>query len=243
MLRPAILFLALALSPPSAVAEGFVPVLDLETGAVWASRDDARVPGNGGSTFSMVGGEFQTSTAPFIRVSAGLGYGRHSLAATFAPLRLSAGGRGGDPIFFRNVAFDPTQASARYRLDSYRLTYRYALLRTGVLDLELGVTALWRDTEIRLSQPGLSTSERDTRFLPLASFRLAWRLAGPFALSLDGDALATDRSRAEDVALALEFASGPLTFRAGYRVVEGGVDSSRVYNFAWLNQALVGVRY
>lgn len=79
--------------------------------------------------------------------------------------------------------------------------------------------------------------------MPLLSFRLAWRLGGPFALSLDGDALAARQGRVEDVALALEFATGDLTFRAGYRLVEGGVDSKEVYNFAWLNHAAIGVAY
>jgi hypothetical protein len=111
-------------------------------------------------------------------------------------------------------------------------------------DLAVGATGVLRDAEIRISQVGQSSSERNTGFVPLVSFRAAWRFGGgPFALSVDGDALAASQGRLEDVALALEFAAGNLTFRAGYRVLEGGVDNDQVYNFAWLNHALAGVTY
>ena len=239
--------LLLGLSPCLARADGSTlrPVLDLESGVVWASRNDVQVPGSSGTRFSVArGGDFQTDTAPFVRVRAGVSMGRHTLFATFAPLRLSGEGRSGGTILFRGLTFTAGgETTARYRFDTYRLTYRYTLVSLPSLDLAVGATALVRDAEIRLSQPGQSTSERNTGFVPLLSFRLAWRLGGPFALSLDGDALAARQGRVEDVALALEFATGDLTFRAGYRLVEGGVDSKEVYNFAWLNHATIGVAY
>jgi hypothetical protein len=238
---------ALALAPSLVLAEETGPriLLDLETGAVWASRNTAQVPGSSGTRFTLgSGGDFALDTAPFVRARVGATLGRHALFLTFAPLRLSGDGRSDATILFRNLTFTANgDASARYRFDTYRLTYRYTLVSIPSLELALGATALLRDAEIRLSQPGQSSSERNTGFVPLLSFRIAWRLGGPFALSVDGDALAARQGRLEDVALALEMASGDLTFRGGYRLVEGGVDSSTVYNFAWLNHAVVGVSY
>jgi len=242
-----LLLTALLLAPWLARAEGTTPrlTLDLETGAVWASRNTVQVPGRTGTRFTMAsGGDFSLDTAPFVRARIGGSLGRHALFLTFAPVRLSGEGRSGATILFRNLTFTAGgDARARYRFDTYRLTYRYTLVSIPSLDLALGLTALVRDAEIRLSQPGQSTSERNTGFVPLLSFRVAWRLGGPFALSLDGDALAARQGRAEDVALALELATGDLTFRAGYRVLEGGADVSKVHNFAWLNHVLAGVSY
>ncbi len=247
MRRSPLLALALLLVPALARAEerALRPVLDLETGAVWASRNTVQVPGDSGTRFTLAGGgDFQTRTEPYVRVKAGVTYGRHALFATFAPLRFEGSGRSQAEIRFRNLFFTADdQARVRYRFDTYRLTYRYTLVSTSALDLAVGATALVRDAEIRLSQPGQSTSERNTGFVPLLSFRVALRVGGPFALSLDGDALAARQGRAEDVALALEFSTGDLVFRGGYRLIEGGADNRKVYNFAWLNHAGVGVSY
>lgn len=247
MRRP-LLLTALLLAPWLARAEGPASprlTLDLETGAVWASRNTVQVPGRTGTRFTLGGGgDFSLDTAPFVRARIGASLGRHALFFTFAPIRLSGNGRSDATIFFRNLTFTASNdASIRWRFDTYRLTYRYTVVSLRSLDLALGVTALLRDAEIRLSQPGQTASERNTGFVPLLSFRVAWRLGGPFALSLDGDALAARQGRAEDVALALELATGDLTFRAGYRVIEGGADVSAVENFAWLNHLGVGVSY
>ena len=240
--------LSLALLPALARPEepSLHPALDLETGVVWASRNDVAVPGTTGTHFSapVGGGDFQVSPAPYVRVGVALGYGRHTLSLTFAPLRLSGNGLSGANVLFRNVSFtaDP-DASFYYRFDTYRLTYRYALLSDPRFELALGATALLRDSEVSLSQAGVSTAQTNTGLLPLVSFRLAWRFAGAFGLSLDGDGIVFSTGRFEDVALALELATGDLTFRAGYRFVESGTDTQTIYNFAWLNHALVGVSY
>jgi hypothetical protein len=237
--------LLLALLPGRARAEAaLIPSLDLETGVAFATRNDVRVPGDGGTTFSLAGGAFQTDATPYVRVRAGASYGRNELFATFAPLRLSGNGSEGDSIEFRGLAFSPGSSTASYRFDSYRLTYRYALIRNSTIDLQVGATALLRDAEIRLSSAGQSAAQKNLGVVPLLSFRLAWRFGdGPLGLSLDGDAFAAPQGRVEDVSLALEYSTGDLAFRAGYRILEGGTDTKQVYNFALVNFALLGARY
>jgi hypothetical protein len=76
--------------------------------------------------------------------------------------------------------------------------------------------------------------------VPLLSFRFAWRFAPPFALVVDGDALAAPQGRAEDVLAAVEVAlRDGVAVRAGYRIIEGGADNAEVYTFALIH--LVGV--
>jgi hypothetical protein len=249
-----LLSLALSLVPAAASAEagpapaategGPAPFIDLETGGVSASSNVAQVPGDTGTRFTLAAGDFATRIAPFVRVQAGARFGRHTLYATIAPLRLQGNGRSSAPIVFRDQTFTASEAaSARYQLDTYRLTWRYAAVSRTRFELALGATAQVRDAAIRLAEPGHSTVEQDVRFLPLASLRMAGNLGGPFWLTLDGDGIVLPHERAEDVEVALEFRAGEVAFRAGYRLVEGGVDSSHVYNFAWLNHLVVGVRY
>ena len=58
------------------------------------------------------------------------------------------------------------------------------------------------------------------------------------------DALAAPQGRAEDVALLVDYAwSQNIHALAGYRTVEGGSDGGgKVYSFAWLHYAVVGVK-
>jgi hypothetical protein len=231
---------ASALAPSAARAAEPRPFVDLESGLAWAGRNDVRVPGDGGSDFSLAEGSLGTDAAPFVRVKGGVGLGRHTISFVFAPLRLRGSGELGSAVDFAGRSFSGDVA-ARYRLDTYRLTYRYTLVERPAFDLALGATVLVRDAEIRLTSGGVSARKVSLGVLPLASFRAAWRFAGPFALSLDGDALAVPQGRAEDVALSLELASGDLTFRAGYRLLEGGVDSDSVYNIALVHHLVAGV--
>ncbi len=247
MPHPRLLALTLVAAsfPFSAAADGGVrPFLDLEVGAAWTRYNDVQVPGDGGTRFSLSDEAFETQTAPIVRVQAGARWGRHALAATFAPIRLRSNGRGGETILFRGQSFTASEdASARWVFDTYRLTYRYSLVARPPFELALGGTVLVRDAEIRLAEPGHATTEENVGLVPLVSFRIAARLGGPVWLALDGDALASSRGRAEDVLLGLEFRTGELAFRAGYRVLEGGVDGDEVYNFAWIHQVVAGVRY
>ncbi len=234
----------LAALPHAAIAEGLRPFLDLEAGMGWARYNDVQVPGDTGTRFSLSDGAFDSGATPILRVQAGARFGRHALFATFAPVRLQADGSTGETVLFRGQSFTAGEgATARYRFDTYRLTYRYFLVDAPRFELAVGATGLVRNAEIRLSQAGRSTAEKNVGLVPLASLRIAGNLGGPVWLALDGDALASTQGRAEDVALALELRSGELTFRAGYRLLEGGADNDEVYNFAWIHQITAGVRY
>ncbi len=217
--------------------------LDLETGAVLPGSHEVRAP-ESGTTFSLSGGDFQGSTSPFVRVGAGARLGRHTLIVTFAPIRLSGGGVSSGTVGFRGLLFSTGgDGSYRYRLDTYRLVYRYGLVVRPSLELAIGAGAVLRDAELRLSQTAQTAVAHDTGVLPLASLRLGWRFAGPFGLALDGEAGAASGRRLEDASLALEFTSSDLTFRAGYRIAEGGVDAPHLRDLALYHHLLAGVAY
>lgn len=65
---------------------------DVEAGVVFASRNDARIPGDGGTKISLVN-DLSTSPAPAFRLR--LGYriaDRHLITALYAPLQVNARG-------------------------------------------------------------------------------------------------------------------------------------------------------
>lgn len=238
---------ALALTAPAAARAGpsgtahAGPWVDFETGGVWSGYNDVRIPGDTGTRFSLHD-DLTTTGAPFTRVRAGVDFGRHQVWALYAPLKLEAQGVAPADIDFFGTTFAAgTPLRGTYRFDSYRLGWRYRVVDGERLTVALGATAKIRDAAITVCA-ATCTVRSNTGFVPLASFMVHWRFAGPFGLLLDGDALAGGPGRAEDVTLALTWqAAENLTARVGYRIVEGGADTDSVYNFALLNYAAAGL--
>jgi hypothetical protein len=218
------------------------PEASFEAGLAVASRNDARIPGAGGTKLSL-SDELTAGATPAFRLRLGYRFGdRHLLTALYAPLRVTSRGRLTRSVDFAGASFAPGEpVSALYRFDSYRLTYRYSLLRDEAVTLGVGFTGKIRDAEIAL-QGGELGRKTNTGFVPLLHLHLDWRpWAGPFGLLLDADALAAPQGRAEDVLVAVTWrASEPLGLRVGYRMLEGGADNDEVYNFAWIHYGVVG---
>lgn len=234
-LPPAVALLAAAgIAGWPGAAAGATPWVDVEVGGVGAGYNDVRIPGQGGTRFSLTG-DLSTDPAPYTRVRAGVDLGRHLVHALYAPLRLDAQGVAPGPITFDDATFAAgTPLRGRYRFDSYRLGYRYAVVQRDGLTVALGGTAKIRDASISVCAATCAVRS-NTGFVPLASVLVDWRVAGPFGLLLDVEALGGGPGRAEDVLLAATWrASEQVTARLGARIVEGGADTDSVYNFALL---------
>ena len=217
--------------------------VESEAGVVFIGRNDVRIPGNGGTTQSLVD-ELTTDPAPAFRLRVGYRFARrHLVTALYAPLSVNASGSVG-----RDVAFDGgtypggTPLLAVFRFDSYRLTYRYSIVRRDGLDVAAGLTAKIRDAEVSL-YGAEARRKTNTGFVPLVNVHVAWRPKnGPFGVVLDADALAAPQGRAEDVLLAATWSFRPgVEVRVGYRMVEGGADNDEVYTFSWLHYVVAGL--
>ena len=233
---------AMLLIAPVAASADVRVFADVEGAAAWAGRNDVRIPGAGGTKLSLVN-DLSSDVAPTFRARLGVVLAeRHVLFGTYAPVRLgSRGTLPRDTVFAGETFAAGSAVEARFRFDSYRLTYRYGLVRSERIDLDLGATAFLRDAAISL-QGARFAEKANVGFVPLLSFRFAWRFAPPFALVIDGDALAAPQGRAEDVLGAVEVAlRDGVAVRAGYRIIEGGADNAEVYNFALIHHVGVGL--
>ena len=216
---------------------------DIEAGVVFASRNDTRIPGNGGTDLSLVR-DLSTPPAPAFRLR--LGYriaDRHLITALYAPLQVNATGTLDRDVTFAGGTFPAgSPVLAVYRFDSYRLTYRYSFVWQDGLDVAAGLTAKIRDAETSLY--GVDARRKtNTGFVPLLNVHVAWRPNdGDFGVLFDADALAAPQGRAEDVLLAATWrVRKGIDLRAGYRMVEGGADNDEVYSFAWFHYAMAGL--
>ncbi len=216
--------------------------LDLETGAVFSGYNDVQIPKETGTRFSLTK-DLETDPDYFFRVRLSYSFNhRHHVSALAAPLRLDASGKVDRPIRFNQVEFGANiPLKARYRFDSYRLTYRYDVHRRERLTVGIGFTAKIRDASISLEDGEKKTEKKNTGFVPLLNFKVDWRFGKRFGLLLEGDALAAPQGRAEDVLIAMQYKlNKKVTLKLGYRLLEGGADVDEVYNFTLVNYVAVG---
>lgn len=220
-------------------------LIDLESGLVFTGYNNVRIPGDKGTLFTLKD-DLIPKTEPFYRIR--LNYtikSRHTLSLLYAPLETKSEGSVANDILFRGVLFPAnSKIAGTYKFNSYRLTYRYDIVKKARIELGLGFTAKIRDAKIALSSTGLISEKTNVGFVPIINFRLMWKVDDKLGLLLDGDALAAPQGRAEDVLIAASYKlSENIGIRAGYRILEGGADNDEVYNFALFHYASVGFSY
>lgn len=220
-------------------------LIDFETGVVFTGYNDVRIPGDEGSKFSLKD-NLIPEEAFFYRLR--LDYtiaSRHTISLLYAPLEIRSEGSLSRDILFQGTEFlANTELEGTYKFNSYRLTYRYDLVKNPGLEFGLGFTAKIRDARIGISSNELSSEKTNVGFVPIINFRLLWNINEKFGLLLYGDALASTQGRAEDVLLAATYnITDKLGIRSGYRILEGGADNDEVYNFSLINYVSFGISY
>ncbi|MGE3172504.1 MAG: hypothetical protein AB7O97_07735 [Planctomycetota bacterium] len=243
-LFPLVLLLPLGLAACAAPPVARPWAVELEGAAVWQTRNDAAVPGDTGTRVAV---DDVTGSGPFGAGRAYLSWQpaeRHELRALAAPLSIAGRGELDRPVAFGGRSFAPGPVQARYRFDSYRLTWRYLVHRDDAWSWRLGVTGKIRDAEIALTQGPTTARKTDLGFVPLLHVAGDWRFAPDWRLSLDVDGAWAPQGRAVDAALKAWWQVGDGTeLGLGYRTIEGGADNDEVFTFAWLHQAIVSMRF
>jgi hypothetical protein len=216
--------------------------IDIESGQASMGYNDVQIPGDTGTRFSLTK-DLSSSSEAFVRGRLTLSFSeRHQLSVLIAPLRIKSSGVISKDISFENTLFNSgSDIRARYRFDSYRLTYRYLLIENPSLDFRFGLTGKIRDASISLSDSANKQEKSNIGFVPLINFYLRWYLNERYSVLFEGDALAASQGRAEDVFIGLRGNLGErIALKAGYRMLEGGADVESVYNFALVNYFSAG---
>lgn len=229
-------------APPASSA-----TVELETGAAWVGRNVVQIPrSDAGDRFSL---STLTGRGPidgvtrvqvFVPRSENRGW-----RVLLAPLGVAGTGTFAQPVRFAGQTFAadaPTRG--RYQFNSWRATFRERKVHRDRLDLWVGATLKIREAQIKLTQNGVSASDQNVGFVPLAYAAAEYRLSPRWSLRADIDGLAVPGApgRAVDAGLKLTWNAPDGTyFGVGVRTLEGGADIPRLYNFAWINYALVTV--
>jgi len=218
--------------------------LDAEAAMVQASKNDVRIPGDGGTDFSLTD-DLDTDEDVAFRVRLGWRTSlRSQVTLLYAPLKLHASGTPAFDIDFNDQLYAAgTDLAGTYQFNSYRATWAYDLAHSENFVFSLGATVKVRDAFIELSDGAVTTRKDDLGIVPLVHLKLDWRWGNVLGLLIEGDALAVPGApgRAEDAQAALVLRPrSRSSLRLGYRIVEGGVDVDEVYNFALIQSYTFG---
>ncbi len=217
--------------------------LDVSIGLAAQSYNEVQIPSKAGTAFDLYK-DFQIQ-GPVIYYSLKLGYSfreKNHLFILYAPLSVNYEGAAPFDIRFQNTTFMQDQnINARYKFNSYRITYRRDIYSSEKWIIGLGFTAKIRDAEIRLSAAEMSDKKDDFGFVPLLNLYAEYNFHN-WAAFFEGDGLAGGPGRAFDLYLGGNVPINEyLRFKVAYRMVEGGADVSSVYNFTLLHFANLGL--
>lgn len=222
--------------------------ISAESGIAFSQYNDVRAP-NGeqrGTFFSLTDDFAEQPPTAFVRLElAYLINNRHTIEVTAAPLQLEYQDARPGSIDFSGTTFFGDDIDGTYKFNTYRLSYRYRLIRKPAVTLDLGATLLLRDARIALRQGNLEAEETDLGAVPLVSFEFNYQPADKLSLLLKGDALVGPQGRAEDIfgGVLFHLLADKLKLKAGYRFIEGGADVEQVYNFAYIHFIDLGLVY
>jgi len=217
----------------------------IEAGAVWQNRNDARIPGDTGTKFSMA--DLQGRGA---RVA-----GRITLThdegssnrwrLMVAPLEIRGDGQLPGPVSFAGASYaGGTPTRGWYEFNSYRLTYMRRFHHSERASWHFGATLKVRDARVALRQGSIASSDYDLGIVPLAHVSGEMRFSPGWRLNVDVDGLAAPQGRAFDVGVhAMRDLTPDWAVGLSYRTLEGGADNDNVYTFAWLNYVSVRSEY
>ena len=219
--------------------------INLEGGLTWQNRNDVRVPNETGTLFSIPD---LIGKGPYgvFRAEADLKINeRHGFRLVFAPLQITDSGTPSTLISFAGEEFLPgVETEANYKFSNYRITYRYQFYNGDTWRWRVGATGFIRDARIALTQEGKFAEDTDLGFVPLAYLQGMARIGEKWRFIFDFDGLAASQGRAFDITAQLGYSvSDNIGVGFGYRVIEGGADVERVYNFAWFNSLVGSVRF
>ena len=216
--------------------------VQIEGSLLYQARNDQRIPGVGGTQFDL--SDFDQGPFKAFRLYLGKIFNEsHELRLLYAPLEINLKVTLPGPVQFNGSTFNTCPADAFYKFNSYRITYAYHFNPIQKWQLALGGSAKIRHAEVRLSQNGVISSKKNIGFVPLLNFQALRPIGENWNFHFDFDGLAAPQGRAFDTAVFMEYKLQKyFSILGGYRMVEGGADNDKVFNFALLHYVTLGLR-
>lgn len=220
-----------------------ITTVNLEFGEAHNTLNQAQIDGESGTKFNL---RPALNSVTYNRLSLIHKFKSASgVRFLYAPLRFN-----GDKVFQNDISFNGVnfpqgiKTQVEYQFNSYRGTYFRELVSSRNLLLRIGGTLKIRDALIELEQEDRIKAKKNTGVVPLLYLYSKYKLENNILFTLDFDGLMAPQGRAFDVAFSLGYFFAPsFQLDFGYRMLEGGVDNDKVYNFSQINYYFTAMQF
>jgi len=210
--------------------------VNIESGVLFTGLNNIR-NGTNGTLFSLKN-DLSTPPSPFLRLRAGfLLNNKHHFSILYAPLKSLVTG-----TIDRNILFDGKYFKANipleavYKFNSYRLTYNIRITDNDKFKFGLGLSAKIRDAGTSLKNKELLSKNFSVGFVPLINVLANWNISQKAIIDFLGEGIITSKGRAIDLSLSGRYSfTKSLQGNIGYRLLEGGANGTKRYNFIQLH--------
>jgi hypothetical protein len=176
------------------------------------------------------------------RISGLYDHGGNQIYFLYAPLETSYKFNPGNSFMFNKEDFSSgADTEVFYKFNSYRLGYLWKW-RNQSLNYWVGAVVKVRDAEIKVTQGSKSSSFDNIGLVPLASIGLEYFLLSDVSLFSHTDALSASQGSAYDSQIEFRYKVDSVSLAIGKRILGGGADNHRVYNFAQFDTNYIGIR-
>ncbi len=206
--------------------------VNIESGVLFTGLNNIR-NGTDGTLFSLKN-DLSTPPSSFLRLRAGfLLNNKHHFSILYAPLKSLVTG-----TIDRNILFDGKYFKANipleavYKFNSYRLTYNRRIIDNNKFKFGLGLSAKIRDAGTSLKNKELLSENFSVGFVPLINVLANWNISQKAVIDFLGEGIIASKGRAIDLSLSGRYSfTKSLEGNIGYRLLEGGADGTKRYNF------------
>ncbi|ASB49137.1 hypothetical protein [Alkalitalea saponilacus] len=217
--------------------------LDVSGGLARQTYNKIQVPNKEGTAFDLYN-NFNIET-PVISYNLKLGYcikQKNHIFLLYAPLSINYTGIAPFDVKFLNSTYPEGQnVDTHYKQNSYRITFRRDFYSSERWIVGIGLTAKFRETEIRLANSMKTEKLEYFGFIPLWNLYTEYNI-NKWALFFEGEGMASGSRRAFDLHLGGKIPLNEhLRIKVEYRMVEGGTDVKSVYNLTMLHFANLGL--
>lgn len=210
--------------------------VNIESGVLFTGLNNIR-NGINGTLFSLKN-DLSTPPSPFLRLRAGfLLNNKHHFSILYAPLKSLVTG-----TIDRNILFDGKYFKANipleavYKFNSYRLTYNRRITDNDKFKFGLGLSAKIRDAGASLKNKELLSKNFSVGFVPLINVLANWNISQKAVIDFLGEGIIASKGRAIDLSLSGRYSfTKSLQGNIGYRLLEGGANGTKRYNFIQLH--------
>ncbi len=207
--------------------------LGIEAGLVQNAYNKQRIPGTQGTLFDIsesFEGFYSYHRLSYIH----LFKEQSGLRLLYAPLELSGTKQFEENIDFKGVQFNSNEkTNTYYKFNSYRATYFYQLMKRKGFLFHFGGTLKIRDAKVQLQQGNKKKFKENVGIVPLLYLYSEYRWTNGLRLAMDFDGLVAPQGRAFDFSVCSGYYfTKYLRANLGYRMLEGGADNEKVYNFS-----------